>query len=318
MDSTALVKVENLSRFYQKHCAISQLSFSLEPGEVLGFLGPNGAGKSTTMQIITGNLAPSEGQVSIGGFDIIESPRQAKQQIGYLPEHPPVYREATVDEFLKYCAKLRRLKRTAIIPAMEQAKSHCGLNEVGHRLIGNLSKGYQQRVGVAQAIIHNPPVVILDEPTVGLDPIQIREIRSLIKSLGSERSVILSTHILSEVQATCDRVQIIREGKLVYNASIEMLEDQNSEHSIVVGMKQPPTAERLSQLETVEQVEPIDSNRFRLYLSTGSPVEPLVEESVAQQWGLFELIPDQRSLEDLFIELTQEDSTGGESMEPDP
>ncbi|RLA12309.1 MAG: ABC transporter ATP-binding protein [Gammaproteobacteria bacterium] len=316
MDSTALIKVENLSRFYQKHCAISQLSFSLEPGEVLGFLGPNGAGKSTTMQIITGNLAPSEGQVLIGGFDIIESPRQAKQLIGYLPEHPPVYREATVDEFLKYCAKLHRLKRPAIAPAMEQVKSDCGLNEVGHRLIGNLSKGYQQRVGIAQAIIHNPPVVILDEPTVGLDPIQIREIRSLIKTLGSERSVILSTHILSEVQATCDRVQIIREGKLIYKASIEMLEDQSSEHSIVVALKQPPGPERLAQLESVEQVETIDSNRFRLYFNTASPVESLIQESVAQQWGLFELIPDHRSLEDLFIELTQDDRAVDETGEP--
>ena len=321
MDSTALVKVENLSRFYQKHCAISQLSFSLEPGEVLGFLGPNGAGKSTTMQIITGNLAPSEGQVSINGFDIIESPRQAKQHIGYLPEHPPVYREATVDEFLRYCAKLRRLERSTIGRAMDQAKSDCGLSEVGDRLIGNLSKGYQQRVGIAQAIIHNPAVVILDEPTVGLDPIQIREIRSLIKTLGSERSVILSTHILTEVQATCDRVQIIREGKLVYNASIEMLEDQSSEHSIVIALKHPPGPERLAQLQWVEQVETIDSNRFRLYINNGSPVEPLVEESVAQQWGLFELIPDHRSLEDLFIELTQddraqEDRTGDETREP--
>ena len=315
MDSTALVKVENLSRFYQKHCAISQLSFSLNPGEVLGFLGPNGAGKSTTMQIITGNLAPSEGQVSIKGYDIIESARQAKQQIGYLPEHPPVYREATVDEFLRYCAKLRRLDRSSIGAAMEQAKSHCGLNEVGHRLIGNLSKGFQQRVGIAQAIIHNPPVVILDEPTVGLDPLQIREIRGLIKTLGSERSVILSTHILSEVQATCDRVQIIREGKLVYNASIEMLKDQSSEHSIVIALKKPPAPERLSQLEWVEQVEAIDSNRFRLYFDATSPVESLVQESVAQHWGLYEMIPDQRSLEDLFIELTQEPRKADDSVE---
>ena len=193
MDSTALVAVENLSRYYQKNCAIDQLSFSLQPGEVLGFLGPNGAGKSTTMQVITGNLAPSEGRVRINGFDIIESPRQAKQHIGYLPEHPPIYRESTVDEYLKYCAQLRRVERDAITGAMERCKSHCGLNEVGHRLIANLSKGYQQRVGIAQAIIHDPAVVILDEPTVGLDPIQIREIRSLIKTLGSERSVILST-----------------------------------------------------------------------------------------------------------------------------
>jgi ABC-2 type transport system ATP-binding protein len=308
MDSTALVKVENLSRFFQQHCAISQLSFSLEPGEVLGFLGPNGAGKTTTMQIITGNLAPSEGQVSINGFDIIESPRQAKQLIGYLPEHPPIYRDATVDEFLKYCAQLRRLKRAGIAAAMEQAKSRCGLDDVGGRLIGNLSKGFQQRVGIAQAIIHNPLVVILDEPTVGLDPIQIREIRSLIKTLGAERSVIISSHILTEVQATCDRVLIIREGKLIYNASIETLKNQGKELSITVALKQPPGIEQLMEIDQVELVEAIGDNRFRLYFNGSSPAESVVMASVEQQWGLYELVPDRASLEDLFIELTRDSS----------
>ncbi len=306
MDSTALVKVENLSRFFQQQCAISQLSFSLEAGEVLGFLGPNGAGKTTTMQIITGNLAPSEGQVSINGFDIIDSPRQAKQLIGYLPEHPPVYRDATVDEFLKYCAQLRRLKRAGIATAMAQAKAHCGLNDVGHRLIGNLSKGYQQRVGIAQAIIHNPLVVILDEPTIGLDPIQIREIRSLIKTLGAERSVIISSHILSEVQATCDRVLIIREGNLIYNASIETLKNHSKELSITVALKQPPEIEQLMNIDQVELVEAIDDNRFRLYFNGSSPAESVVMASVEQQWGLYELVPDRASLEDLFIELTKD------------
>lgn len=304
MEPTALIKVENLSRFYQTYRAIDQLSFSLKPGEVLGFLGPNGAGKSTTMQIITGNLAPSEGQVSVNGFDILESPREAKQQIGYLPEHPPVYREATVDEYLLYCAKLRRVVRVELDDAVDQAKQACGLTEVGNRLIGNLSKGYQQRVGIAQAIIHNPPVVILDEPTVGLDPIQIREIRSLIKNLGNERSVILSTHILSEVQATCDRVQIIREGELIYNASIETL-NRGNESSISVALKHPPTVEVLQQLEHVSHVEHKGDGRFHLFFDTNSPAEVIVQQSVKNGWGLFELTPDQQSLEDLFIELTQ-------------
>ena len=306
MDSTVLVKVENLSRFFQQQCAISQLSFSLEAGEVLGFLGPNGAGKTTTMQIITGNLAPSEGQVSINGFDIIESPRQAKQLIGYLPEHPPIYRDATVDEFLKYCAQLHRLKRAEIAAALEQAKSHCGLDEVGGRLIGNLSKGYQQRVGIAQAIIHNPLVVILDEPTVGLDPIQIREIRNLIKTLGAERSVIISSHILSEVQATCDRVLIIREGNLIYNASIESLKNHSRELSITVALKQPPEIDQLMKIDQVELVKAIDDNRYRLYFKGSSPAESVVKASVEQQWGLYELVPDRASLEDLFIELTKD------------
>jgi ABC-2 type transport system ATP-binding protein len=315
MDSTALVKVENLSRFFQQQCAISQLSFSLEAGEVLGFLGPNGAGKTTTMQIITGNLAPSEGQVSINGFDIIESPRQAKQLIGYLPEHPPIYRDATVDEFLKYCAQLRRLKRAEIAAAIEQAKSHCGLDEVGGRLIGNLSKGYQQRVGIAQAIIHNPLVVILDEPTVGLDPIQIREIRNLIKTLGAERSVIISSHILSEVQATCDRVLIIREGNLIYNASIESLKNHSRELSITVALKQPPEIVQLMKIDQVELVEAIDDNRYRLYFKGSSPAESVVKASVEQQWGLYELVPDRASLEDLFIELTKDSPASAGNQE---
>jgi len=304
MESTALIRVENLSRFYQNYRAINQLSFTLNAGEVLGFLGPNGAGKSTTMQIITGNLAPSEGQVSINGFDIIDSPRDAKAQIGYLPEHPPVYRDASVDEYLKYCAQLRRVSRNAITQAITNVKQSCGLKEVGHRLIGNLSKGFQQRVGIAQAIIHNPPVVILDEPTVGLDPIQIREIRSLIKSLGEKRSVILSTHILSEVQATCDRVQIIRQGELIYNASIEML-NRGKDSSLSVALKRPPSVKTLQQLEHVSHVEQKDEQRFHLFFDTSSPAEIIVQQSVENDWGLFELTPDQQSLEDLFIELTQ-------------
>ncbi len=304
MQPTALIKVENLSRFYQNHRAINHLSFTLDAGEVLGFLGPNGAGKSTTMQIITGNLAPSEGQVTIHGFDIIESPRDAKQQIGYLPEHPPVYRDASVDEYLRYCAQLRRINRVGITQAVDQAKQSCGLTEVGHRLIGNLSKGYQQRVGIAQAIIHNPPVVILDEPTVGLDPIQIREIRSLIKNLGKERSVILSTHILSEVQATCDRVQIIREGELIYNAPIEAL-NRGLENSVTVALKQAPPIAELEQLEHVLRVESIDDEHFHLFFDTNSPAEIIVQKSVENNWGLYELTPDKQSLEDLFIELTE-------------
>ncbi len=305
MESTALIKVENLSRYYQNNCAIDDLSFTLNPGEVLGFLGPNGAGKSTTMQIISGNLAPSEGQVSIGGFDIIDSPREAKRHIGYLPERPPIYREASVDEYLRYCAQLRRVKRSAIPDALEQVKLDCGLSEVGHRLIGNLSKGFQQRVGIAQAIIHNPPVVILDEPTVGLDPIQIREIRKLISTLGQERSVILSTHILSEVQATCSRVQIIRAGKLVYNASIDAL-NQGNERSITIALKHPPHIDSLRLMNQIDAVESIDSNHFRLFFNADSPAESIVQQSVQQQWGLYELVPEQRSLEDLFIELTHE------------
>jgi len=307
----ALVQVENLSRYYQNNRAISSLSFSLKAGEVLGFLGPNGAGKSTTMQVISGNLAPSEGEVSIAGHDIIEAPRAAKAHLGYLPEHPPVYRESSVDEYLKFCARLHRIAAGQRSAALDRVKQQCGLTTVGDRLIGNLSKGYQQRVGIAQAIIHDPPVVILDEPTVGLDPIQIREIRELIRSLGSERSVILSTHILSEVQATCDRVQIIRAGELIYNASIESL-NQGHEHSYTIGLRQAPALERLIALAGVDHAEKLENDRFRIFFAPDSNPDALVVTSVEQDWGLYELIPEQQSLEDLFIELTHNEEANAQ------
>ena len=307
----ALVQVQNLSRYYQNHCAISHLSFTLKAGEVLGFLGPNGAGKSTTMQIISGNLAPSEGEISIAGHDIIEAPKSAKQNLGYLPEHPPVYRDAGVDEFLRYCARLHRIAGREVTAAVDRVKRQCGLADVGQRLIGNLSKGYQQRVGVAQAIIHDPPVVILDEPTVGLDPIQIREIRELIRSLGRERSVILSTHILSEVQATCDRVQIIRAGELVYNASIESL-SRDHEHSMLIALRVEIETAELTALDGIDHAEDLGDRRYRLFFAPEATPDTLVKAAVANDWGLLELVPEQQSLEDLFIELTHHDEVAPE------
>ncbi len=305
-----LVRVDKLSRDYQAQRAVNQVSFSLQAGEVLGFLGPNGAGKSTTMQVISGNLAPSEGEISIAGHDIIDNPRAAKRHLGYLPEHPPVYREASVDEFLSYCARLHGLRGADVATARARVKQQCGLDSVGTRLIGNLSKGYQQRVGIAQAIVHDPPVVILDEPTVGLDPIQIREIRDLIRSLGSERSVILSTHILSEVQATCDRVQIIRAGELIYNASIESLE-RGHEHSVRVALRAAVDGDNLLALDGVDHVERLDEDRFRVFLAPGADSDALVQTAVREDWGLYELVPEQQSLEDLFIELTHEHEVAG-------
>jgi ABC-2 type transport system ATP-binding protein len=266
------------------------------------------------MQILTGNLAPSEGQVTINGFDIIESPREAKRQMGYLPEHPPVYREASVDEYLKYCAQLHGINKQSIRKAIDESKQQCGLTDVGQRLIGNLSKGYQQRVGIAQAIIHNPSVIVLDEPTVGLDPIQMRDIRRLIKTLGQDHSVILSTHILSEVQATCDRVQIIQQGELIYHSSIEAL-NLSQVPSVTIGLNQPPTVEQLKQIDQVTHVDAIDEHHFKLFFDGESPAQAIVEQSVQQQWELFELIPDQRSLEDLFIELTLDENSDGASVD---
>src|SRR3569623_1046024 len=190
MSESALIRVEHLTRYYGQHCALHDVSFTVGRGEVLGLLGPNGAGKSTTMQILSGNLAPSAGAVWINGIDLLDRPKAAKASLGYLPDQPPLYRELTVDEFLSYCARLHRIAPGQRSAAIQTAKQRCGLGEVGRRLIGNLSKGFQQRVGIAQAIIHAPPVVILDEPTVGLDPLQMREIRALIRELRDERSVL--------------------------------------------------------------------------------------------------------------------------------
>lgn len=232
-----LVEAKQLYRYYGKQCAVNNVSFTLKKGQVLGFLGANGAGKTTTMSMLCGNLAPSSGEIIINGVDLLDNPVAAKQNIGYLPDQPPLYKELTVNEFLRYCAQLHRVPNAEITKVVNLAQDRCGLNEVAQRLIGNLSKGYQQRVGIAQAILHNPPVIVLDEPTVGLDPIQIKEIRSLIKELGVDHGVILSTHILSEVQETCTDVQIIHQGQLVLSKTIAELDlDKRSLEDIFISL----------------------------------------------------------------------------------
>lgn len=303
--TTITVEASNLTRIYGGREAVSNVSFTLSKGEVLGFLGPNGAGKSTTMKMLTGNLAPTEGSVKICGIDMIENPKEAKALIGYLPESPPLYRELTVDEFLTIAARLHRVSGSHIKKAVQKAKERCGLTDMSKRLIENLSKGYQQRVGIAQAIIHNPMVVILDEPTVGLDPIQIRDIRSLIKDLGGEHSVILSTHILPEVEIVCDQVQIIHEGKLVFNGGIEVLKQQRHGNKLLLGLKKAPSQKTLLQIPGVTSIDKLPDGMLRVRYAEGqSPVDALVQESVNNGWGLFQISPDQTSLEEVFVQLT--------------
>lgn len=305
VNTSPLVSVEHISRAYGLTQAVADMSFTVAQGEVLGFLGPNGAGKSTTMQIITGNLAPTSGRVRIGGYDIAAQPREAKRRLGYLPEHPPVYREFTVDEFLDYCAALRRIPRKDRKAAREAAKAKCGLSDVGRRLIGNLSKGYQQRVGLAQAIIHLPPLIVLDEPTVGLDPIQIREMRALIRDLGKNHGVILSTHILSEAQATCDRVQIINKGRLVLNESMDDLARQVRTRALLVAFRQPPDVAALQALPGVDAVEAHGNGRLRItHAADRDPSEAIVHLAAARNWGLYEINPERADLEALFVQLT--------------
>jgi len=305
-----LVKVERLTRRFGAHTVVDSVDFEVHRGEVLGFLGPNGAGKTTTMRMITGNLAPSAGRVTINGLDILDRPKAAKAEIGYLPEQPPLYRELTVDEYLRFCARLNRIPRGRMTQAMASAKARCGLGEVGKRLIGNLSKGYQQRVGIAQAIIHSPAVVVLDEPTVGLDPIQIREIRHLIRELGGEHSVILSTHILPEVQAVCDRVQIINRGRLVMSDSIEALTRRSETASLLLRLARPPQVDELrARIPGIAVVEARDDGAFLLRLGDDGALtaEQVAQIAVEQGWGLLELSPERRSLEQIFVDITTGD-----------
>jgi ABC-2 type transport system ATP-binding protein len=305
MNDTSLVSVQHLSRYYGNLAAVEDVNFDLAQGEVLGFLGPNGAGKSTTMQMITGNLAPSVGHIRICGIDLLEQPKLAKQEIGYLPEQPPLYRDLSVDEYLRFCARLNRISQDKIVSAVTQAKQRCGLEAVGKRLINHLSKGYQQRVGIAQAIIHSPSVIVLDEPTVGLDPIQIREIRNLIRELGKEHGVILSTHILPEVQMTCDRVQIISNGRLVFSDRISNLNQQMDSTCLLLGLQHPPSTDQLASMEGVTEVEKLDDGRLRIHHVRGdSPAARLAEQAVAQGWGLYELNPEYKTLEHIFVDIT--------------
>lgn len=309
MDNDILVDVASLSRYYGDTAAINNVSFSIKKGEVLGFLGPNGAGKTTTMQVISGNLAPSSGSITIAHHDLLEDPQAAKAAIGYLPEQPPVYRDLTVDEYLDYTAILNRIPKEQRRSARQNAKEKCGLSDSSHRLIGNLSRGYQQRVGIAQAIIHMPPVVILDEPTSGLDPIQIREIRQLIHELGQDHSVILSTHILPEIQVTCDRVQIINKGETVFNDTIDGLRQQLKGTAITVAFRNPPDIALLQSMPGVTSVSNEAGDYFKIvYRSGEDPTECLVKLAVEKGLGMYELRPGRVSLEEVFVELTTDET----------
>ena len=246
------IRARGLSRHYGNRIAVHDINLELAQGEVLGFLGPNGAGKSTTMRMLTGNLAPDSGSIEICGISLLHKPCDAKMHIGYLPETPPLYRELTVNEYLGFAARLHHVSKPDMNAALEQARQRCGLSDAGTMLISALSKGYQQRVGIAQAIIHNPDIVILDEPTAGLDPNQTREIRKLIQELGATRSVILSTHILSEVEAVCSRVHIMHHGRTVLDAPVsELKHDNTSLEKLFAGLTSSPAKATLSPAEAV-------------------------------------------------------------------
>lgn len=306
--TSPLLSAKSLSRYYGPQLAVNQLDFEVYKGEVLGFLGPNGAGKSTSMKMLSGNLAPSQGEISINGYDLLSQPKQAKAHIGYLPEQPPLYKELSVIEFLSFCARINSIPSANRRKAVNTAIERCGLGDVSKRLISHLSKGYQQRVGIAQAIIHTPAVIILDEPTSGLDPIQIREIRQLIKDIAREHSVILSTHILPEVQMLCDRVKIINQGSLVFNDSTEVLQQHMQSSSLILTLESPPTIERLNQIHGVTAVTALSNTRFNIqYQPQYNPTPSILESAVSEQWQLTALSPEQHSLEDVFMNIIQQE-----------
>lgn len=302
-----LVQAERLTRCYGDARVVDDVSFNLFRGQILGFLGPNGAGKSTTLRMLAGVLAPDAGHIMIDGVDLLDQPVQAKRVLGYLPEQPPLYSELTVDEQLHYSARLHGLNRIASRQAVARIKQRCELTEVSRRLIGHLSKGYRQRVGIAQAVLHDPAVMVLDEPTVGLDPIQSREIRELIRELGQERGVILSSHLLAEVQTLCTHVQIIRAGRLVYAGALTDLECQQSTR-LRIGLKTPPLLTFLKQLPGVSEVDELGEGRFRLHHTA----DPALTASLIQRavdWGLWEMTPELAHLEQIFVELMLETDT---------
>jgi ABC-2 type transport system ATP-binding protein len=309
MPAETLAVVTHVSRSYGGHRAVHDISFEIRRGEVLGLLGPNGAGKTSTMRMLCGLLAPQSGRINVGGHDIIEAPRQAKAAIGYLPEQPPLYPDLTVDQYLEFCASLHRMARADRAPALEQSKARCGLQDVGRRLIGNLSRGYQQRVGIAQAILHNPALIILDEPTVGLDPAQIVAIRALVRELGTTHGVLVSTHILSEVRSVCDRVLIIGAGRLLLDQPLATLGENRDSGGFVLALRNPPAMQVLKALPGVTGVEQLDGQRFRITGREGAETAMEVADAAAEGgWGLFELVPATGALEETFLRLTSGDS----------
>ncbi len=311
-----MIEVTHLTKRYGNNLAVSDLSFEIGEGQVYGFLGPNGAGKSTTMNIMTGCLAASEGSVKIGGYDIFESPKQAKKLIGYLPEQPPLYPDRTPKEYLKFVAEAKKLPLALRQEAVERAMEVTQITDVADRLIKHLSKGYRQRVGLAQAILGDPKVIILDEPTVGLDPRQIIEIRDLIKSLGKEHTVILSSHILSEVQAICQTILIISKGKLVACDTPENLERLfagTASVALTVEASENEARQILSELSYVTDIEVQDEgSRSVINISTARETDDSICRDIfflfsKAEKAILQMSMAKASLEDVFIELTATD-----------
>lgn len=303
-----MIEVVNLNKSYGGITAIQNLNFSVKTGEVVGFLGPNGAGKSTTMKIITGFMAPSSGKATVAGFDVFESPLEVKRRIGYLPETPPVYGDMLVKDYLEYVAQLKKVEKASIKKFIDSAIEKTNLGEVQGRLIQNLSKGFRQRVGIAQALVSNPEVLILDEPTVGLDPKQVSEIRQLINELRGHHTIILSTHILPEVQATCERIVIIHRGQIVAQDSMDNLTKIQSGFAKVklqVRRHQEQLKSSLAGVSGVRKVNQIDQLSYEIEVGDQEDIVERVASFVINSGaGLKEVSSVKADLEDVFLNLT--------------
>lgn len=304
------VVVENLTKSFGPQKAIDSVSFNVKKGEILGFLGPNGAGKTTTMKIMSCFLFPDFGNIYIGKYSIHKHARKIKQVIGYLPEHNPLYEEMNVIDFLDFIAQIHNIPHYKIIPRVMDMIRMCGLENEKHKTIRELSKGYRQRVGLAQALIHDPEVVILDEPTTGLDPNQIIEIRELIKNIGREKTVILSSHILAEIEATCDRVLIINKGKIVANGTSAELQRKSTSDKLlkidIAGEEATDVQQKLLQIPEIININSTSDHQFEIQCNRNTDIEKTIFDLCTQNnWYIREITPIGNRLEDIFREVTQ-------------
>ncbi|UYQ94189.1 ABC transporter ATP-binding protein [Chitinophaga horti] len=304
---TSIVKLEHLSHKYASAWAIRDINMLIGQTGIMGLLGSNGAGKSTTMNIMCGALKQTEGEVFINGINMRQQPELAKQQIGFLPQQAPLYMDLTVAEYLRYCAELRAIPSSGIKAALGAAMERCGVAHYANRLIRNLSGGYRQRVGIAQAIIHEPKLVVLDEPTNGLDPNQITEVRGLIREIARERAVIFSSHILSEVQVLCDEVTMIEGGRVVFADSMDAFNNYIAPHSILMEMENPPAANTLLTIPGITSVEFSTPRKARIFFSGDQEiVEALVAASVQQGWRLRGIQLEKNALDEIFKQLSKQ------------
>ena len=302
----SIVKVEHLSHRYSIQWAIRDINIEITRNGIYGLLGSNGAGKSTTMNIICGVLKQTEGEVYIKGINLRENPVEAKKHLGFLPQKPPLHMDLTVDEYLVHCANMRLIPAHEVQGAVKDVMGRCGISHFSRRLIRNLSGGYQQRLGIAQAIIHNPDFVVLDEPTNGLDPNQIVEIRELIREIAVDRTVILSTHILSEVQATCDYIRMIEEGQVVFAGTVDEFDNYIVPNTLFVSLIAAPPVEMIRKIPGVVAVEELGGSKFRIQFSDAlEATERLVEASVTKGWRLVEIRQEKSSLDEIFAELSK-------------